>query len=118
VAKVEFLVGELFPRVGFIVPNLETDSRVVVRFYNQRGTAEQWIKEGKQAVKMTRSAAIDFGWTKCGSGRLNPSTHDISARCKNLSTSRSVQQCRKLTNQVPPELPPKDRAPSPSRGTE
>src|SRR5665647_2706925 len=26
----------------------------VVRFYNKRGTAEQWIKEGKQAVKMTR----------------------------------------------------------------
>jgi hypothetical protein len=34
--------------------NLETDSRAVVRFYNKRGTAEQWIKEGKQAVKMTR----------------------------------------------------------------
>lgn len=23
-------------------------------FYNQRGTAEQWIKEGKSAVKWTR----------------------------------------------------------------
>lgn len=54
VAKVEFHAGELFPRVGFIVTNLETDSRAVVRFYNKRGTAEQWIKEGKQAVKMTR----------------------------------------------------------------
>jgi hypothetical protein len=54
VAKVEFHFGEPFPRVGFIVTNLETDSRAVVRFYNKRGTAEQWIKEGKQAVKMTR----------------------------------------------------------------
>ncbi len=26
----------------------------MVRFYNKRGTAEHWIKEGKQAVKMTR----------------------------------------------------------------
>ena len=26
----------------------------MVRFYNKRGTAERWIKEGKQAVKMTR----------------------------------------------------------------
>ena len=34
VAKVEFHFGELFPRVGFIVTNLETDSRAVVRFYN------------------------------------------------------------------------------------
>ena len=54
VAKVEFHFGELFPRVGFIVTNLVASSRAVVRFYNKRGTAEQWIKEGKQAVKMTR----------------------------------------------------------------
>ena len=60
VAKVEFHFGELFPRVGFIVTNLETDSRAVVRFYNKRGTAEQWIKEGKQAVKMTRPSCHRF----------------------------------------------------------
>ncbi|HZL66903.1 MAG TPA: IS1380 family transposase [Candidatus Limnocylindrales bacterium] len=60
VAKVEFHFGELFPRVGFIVTNLETPSRAVVRFYNKRGTAEQWIKEGKQAVKMTRLSCHRF----------------------------------------------------------
>ncbi len=60
VAKVEFHAGELFPRVGFIVTNLGTDSRAVVRFYNKRGTAEQWIKEGKQAVKMTRLSCHRF----------------------------------------------------------
>ncbi len=60
VAKVEFHAGELFPRVGFIVTNLETPSRAVVRFYNKRGTAEQWIKEVKQAVKMTRLACHRF----------------------------------------------------------
>jgi hypothetical protein len=42
VAKVEFHCDELFPRVGFIVTNLGTSSRAVVRFYNKRGTAEQW----------------------------------------------------------------------------
>jgi hypothetical protein len=31
-----------------------------VRFYNKRGTAEQWIKEGKQAVKMTRLSCHRF----------------------------------------------------------
>jgi hypothetical protein len=31
VAKVEFHFGGLFPRVGFIVTNLETDNRAVVR---------------------------------------------------------------------------------------
>jgi hypothetical protein len=60
VAKVEHHAGELFPRVGFIVTSLETDSRAVVRFYNKRGTAEQWIKEGKQAVKMTRLSCHRF----------------------------------------------------------
>jgi hypothetical protein len=50
VAKVEFHSGELFPRVGFIVTNLSLPSQAVVRFYNKRGTAEQWIKEGKQAT--------------------------------------------------------------------
>jgi hypothetical protein len=60
VAKVEFHSGELFPRVGFIVTNLETDRRAVVRFYNQRGSAEQWIKEGEQAVNMTRLSCHRF----------------------------------------------------------
>jgi hypothetical protein len=60
VAKIEFHCGELFPRVGFIVTNLETASRAVVRFYNKRGTAEQGIKEGKQAVKMTRLSCHRF----------------------------------------------------------
>ncbi len=60
VAKVEFHSGELFSRVGFIVSNLETDSRAVVRFYNKQGTVEQWIKEAKQAVKMTRLSCHRF----------------------------------------------------------
>ncbi len=32
----------------------------MVRFYNRRGTAEQWIKEGKQAVAMTRLSCHRF----------------------------------------------------------
>ncbi len=32
----------------------------MVRSYNQRGTAEQWIKEGKNAVKWTRLSCYDF----------------------------------------------------------
>ena len=45
VAKVEWHQGELFPRVGFIVTNMTAGPEGVVRFYNGRGTAEQWIKE-------------------------------------------------------------------------
>ena len=46
--------------VGFIVTNLGASSRAVVRFYNKRGTAEQWIKEGKQTVAMTRLSCHRF----------------------------------------------------------
>ena len=60
VANVEHHVGELFPRVGFIVTNLLLSNRAVVRFYNKRGTAEQWIMEGKQAAHWTRLSCHRF----------------------------------------------------------
>lgn len=60
VAKVEWHPGELYPRVGFIVTNLSRPAERVVTFYNQRGTAEQWIKEGKNAVKWTRLSCRKF----------------------------------------------------------
>ena len=60
VAKVEHHQGELFPRVGFIVTSTSLPSRSLVRFYNKRGTAEQWIKEGKQATNWTRLSCHRF----------------------------------------------------------
>jgi hypothetical protein len=60
VAKVECHPGELYPRVGFIVTNLRRPAKKVVAFYNGRGTAEQWIKDGKHAVKWTRLSCISF----------------------------------------------------------
>jgi hypothetical protein len=60
VAKVEWHPGELYPRVGFIVTNLSRPAKRVVAFYNQRGTAEQHIKEGKNALKWTRLSCRSF----------------------------------------------------------
>jgi len=60
VAKVEWHGGELFPRAGFIVTNLRRPEKRVVKFYNGRGTAEQWIKEGKRALKWTRLSCQRF----------------------------------------------------------
>ncbi len=60
VAKVEWHPGELYPRVGFIVTNLARSAERVVAFYNQRGTAEQWIREGKNAIKWTRLSCHRF----------------------------------------------------------
>jgi hypothetical protein len=60
IAKIEHHLGELFPRVGFIVTTLTGTNRAVIRFYNQRGTAEQWIKEGKEATHWTRLSCHRF----------------------------------------------------------
>lgn len=60
VAKVEWHPGELCPRVGFVVTNLSRSAERVVAFYNHRGTAEQWIKEGKGAIKWTRLSCRAF----------------------------------------------------------
>jgi hypothetical protein len=60
IAKVEWHRGELFPRVGFIVTNRKSRAKNVVRFYNHRGTAEQYIKEGKNAIKWTRLSCHAF----------------------------------------------------------
>jgi hypothetical protein len=60
VAKVERHQGELYPRVGFIVTNLSRPNQRVVKFYNGRGTAEQHIKEGKNAIRWTRLSCHAF----------------------------------------------------------
>jgi len=60
VAKVEWHQGELFARVGFIVTNLSKKAKNVVRFYNQRGNCERFIKEGKYALSWTRLSCSRF----------------------------------------------------------
>jgi hypothetical protein len=60
VAKVEWHPGELYPRVGFIVTNMTWRAERVVAFYNHRGTAEQHIKEGNNAVTWTRLSCRRF----------------------------------------------------------
>jgi hypothetical protein len=60
VAKVEWHPGELYPKVGFIVTNLSRSAERVTKFYNGRGTAEQYIKEGKNAINWTRLSCHSF----------------------------------------------------------
>jgi hypothetical protein len=49
-----------FQGVGFIVTNLRWKHSNVIKYYNKPGTAEQWIKEGKYALKWTRLSCHDF----------------------------------------------------------
>lgn len=77
VAKVEWHPGELTPRVGFIVTNLTRPANRIVAFYNQRGTAEQWIKEGKNALKWARLS--------CSAMNANAVSLQLHALACNLS---------------------------------
>jgi len=43
-----------------VLTNLLRPAERVVAFYNQRGTCEQWIKEGKGAIKWTRLSCRTF----------------------------------------------------------
>jgi hypothetical protein len=60
VATIEFHLGDLFPKIGFIVTNCCLPNKRVLAFYNDRGTAEQHIKEGKHALKWTRLSCVRF----------------------------------------------------------
>src|SRR5262249_20989435 len=90
VAKVEWHAGELFPRVGFIVTNLKGRSKKVVRFYNRRGTAEQWIKEGKNAVKWTKLSCRRF---KDNAARLHlfALAYNLANSLRQLGLPRSIR---------------------------
>jgi len=60
IAKVEWHIDELFPRIGFIVTNMSSSPEAIVHFYNRRGTCEQNIREGKYALTWTRLSCSRF----------------------------------------------------------
>jgi hypothetical protein len=105
VAKVEHHAGELFPRVGFIVTNLTLPSRAVVRFYNKRGTAEQWIKEAKQGssrqgcesggVRVPVPSIACFG-RLAYPGHAEATKHDVLGRKSHKPLCRKLQWWERL----------------------
>ena len=60
IAKVEWHIDELFPRIGFIVTNMTSSPEAVVHFYNHRSACEQYIREGKYALTWTRLSCARF----------------------------------------------------------
>jgi hypothetical protein len=53
---------------------------VVVAFYNKRGTAEQWIKEGKGAIKWTRLSCRTFA-TNAVRLQLHALAYNLATSC-------------------------------------
>src|SRR5262249_3046153 len=60
IAQIEWHPSEPDPRVGLKGTNMSRPAERVVAFYNKRGTCEQWIKEGKGAIKWTRLSCRTF----------------------------------------------------------
>jgi len=60
IAKIEHHLGDSFLGCGSSSSTLTGANLAVVHFYNQRGTAEQWIKEGKAATHWTRLSCHRF----------------------------------------------------------
>jgi hypothetical protein len=90
ITKVEWHPGELFPCVGFIVTNMGSRSKSVVAFYNQRGTAEQWIKEGKGAIKWTRLSCRLFSGNAVRL-QLHPLAYNLGKFLRTLATPEAIK---------------------------
>jgi hypothetical protein len=90
IAKVEWHLGELYPRVGFIVTNLSRPAKRVVAFYNKRGTCEQWIKEGKGAIKWTRLSCRSFA-ANAVRLQLHALAYNLGNFLRTLATPESIE---------------------------
>lgn len=90
VAKVEFHPGELFPRVGFIVTNRSLPNERVLAFYNDRGTAEQFIKEGKHALKWTRLSCMKFA-ANAVRLQLHALAYNLANFLRTLATPKDIE---------------------------
>ena len=91
VAKVEWHPGELYPRVGFIVTNMTRPAERVVAFYNHRGTAEQHIKEGKNAVTWTRLSCHRFA-ANAARLQLHALAYNLANFLRTLALPEEVKQ--------------------------
>jgi len=67
--------------VGFIVINLTRPAERVIAFYNQRGAVEQWIKEGKGAIKWTPLFVPDLRLHLLCAARIPSGTSCALWRC-------------------------------------
>ena len=101
VARVTWFPDRLFPAVGFIVTNLKWAPHRVTHFYNQRGNAEQWIKEGKYALNRTRLSCHGFAANQVRL-QLFALAYNLGNFLRRLALPRSISHwsLRTLLNQV------------------
>jgi Transposase DDE domain group 1 len=90
VVKVEWHPRELYPRVGFIATNMARPAENVIAFYNKRGTCEQWIREGKGAIKWTRLSCRSFA-ANAVRLQLHALAYNLGNFLRTLATPEPIQ---------------------------
>ena len=86
VAKVEWRPGELLPARRLHCHQPGAAGRAGRRLLQPAGTAEQWIKEGKNAIKWTRLSCCTFG--------ANAVRHQLHALAYDLGNSMRTRAMR------------------------
>ena len=92
VVKIELHPSELFPKIGFIVTNLSLPGERVFAFYNDRGTAEQHIKEGKYALKWTRLSCMRFA-ANGARLQLHALAYNLANFLRTIVTPEAIKSC-------------------------
>jgi Transposase DDE domain group 1 len=87
--RVEWHPGDLYPRVGFIVTIMTRPPERMTIFYNRRGTAEQYIKEGKIAVTWTRLSCCRFA-ANAVRLQLDALAHNLAKFLRTLTLPEAV----------------------------
>ncbi|ESQ83753.1 hypothetical protein ABENE_19975 [Asticcacaulis benevestitus DSM 16100 = ATCC BAA-896] len=71
----------------FIVTNLSRKPKRVAALYNQRDTAEQYIKEGKNAVKWTR-----LSYRTMKANAIRPQLHALAYNLSNFLSTLALPE--------------------------
>jgi Transposase DDE domain group 1 len=75
---------------AFIVTNMSRPAERVVAFYNRRGTCEQWIKEGKGAIKWTRLSCRTYAANAVGL-QLHALAYNLGNFLRTLATPQPIK---------------------------
>jgi Transposase DDE domain group 1 len=70
--------------------NMSRPAKRVVAFYNKRGTCEQWIKEGKGAIKWTRLSCRTFA-ANAVRLQLHALAYDLGNFLRTLATPEPIK---------------------------
>ena len=87
---------EPVPRAGIIVANLSRPAERIVAFYIHRGTAEQCIKEGKNAIEWVRLSCRKFRNNEVRL-QLHALTHNLANFMRTLALPKEVEHWSSTT---------------------